>query len=206
MVKQNENTKTQNDGADKSTPAESSTQTGASTSHQSTMDAARAKRAESMSVAGKKEAAAESKKADKKPAFVIDEKARQKYIDMTDEQILKAAADKGLRAVDINNTDVYEPTGNTTDFTNGQDVSRSAVRSAVLYFLSQRPKKQAPVNVIVAYMNLTAGVAYKGKFDFGYLTTKDGGDGKRGMVARKLIQLVKRGEPAKKEEEAKTEA
>lgn len=200
MVKSNENTKTQNDAGDKSTPPESSTKTGASTSHQSTMDAARAKRAESMSVAGKKEAAAESKKADKKPAFVIDEKVRQKYVEMSDADLLKAAADKGLRAVDIANSDIYEPTGNTTDFTNGQDVSRSAVRSAVLYFLNHRPKKQAPVNVIVAYMKLVEGAAFKGKFDFGYLTTKDGGEGKRGMVARKLIQLVKRGEPAKKEE------
>ena len=194
--KQNESTK----GGD--TSASASASTGGDTAAATTLSAAREQRAKDMSVAGKKEGAKAGKAAaEKKPAFVVNEKERDRLLALSDEELIAEAADK-LRPTDASNLDIYRPTGNTQDNLNGQDVSRSQVRSAVLHFLNSRRGKKAPVNVICAYMALASGSAYKGKFDFGYLTTKDGGDGKRGMVARKLIELVERGAKPAKEEAA----
>lgn len=183
--------------ANKKTQAESKNTTpsekiesGGSTSPSAQLEANRAKRAADMSIAGK----ADQKKADKEskrktPVFEVNTKEREKLMAMSDEKLLSAAKDK-MRAIDATNMTLFEPTGNTQDHSNGQDVSRSSVRSEVLAFLNSRPNKQAPANVIVAYMILASGVAYKGKFNYGYLTTKDGAEGKRGMVGRRLIREI----------------
>lgn len=164
------------------------------------LSSARDKRASEMSVAGKKDAEKTEKKAEKKPSWEPS-KERERFLKMSDEKLLKAAEDTG-NFRDKARATIFESTGNRTDHINGQDVSRSKIRAAVLEFLDNRPNKQAPANVICAYMHLTSGLAYPGKFDYGYLSTKDSEGGKRGMCARKLIKVVPT--PAPTEGEAKT--
>ena len=190
---------------DDKTAATDTASTSAATPAKSALQAGREKRAAEMSVANKKEGASADgdtstggkKAAEKKPAFVADEKLRDELRGLSDEELIaRAQKEATLRAVDVSNVDVFKPTGNTQDGLNGQDVARSGIRSEVLNFLDSRKGKSAPANVIVAYMTLASGKVFKGKFDYGYLTSKDPEAAKRGMVARKLLTVTRVAPPA----------
>ena len=168
-------------------------------SEPSKLESARAARQEQMKVSPKPDAA-KAAKPEKVPSFVANVARRAELFAMSDEELLAQAKDK-MRAIDFNNRDIYGTTGNRQDGQNGQDISRSGIRSEILAFLESRKDQQAPANVICAYMTLAAGESnvgtYRGKIDFSYITTKDAEAGKRGMVARKQLRLVARAEPAK---------
>ena len=190
------NTKTsgKTEDSNKSAPSEVASREGSSAPNE-TMAAARKKRADEMSVAnGKKTAEGKATKEEKKPSFVVDEKVREELRGMSNEALLAAAGDQ-LRPVDKANTDIYQATGNTKDHLNGQLIERSPIRAEVVAFLESRKDHSAPANVICAYMALATGKCYKGKFNFGYITTKDGDAGKRGMVARKFLRMTEKGTP-----------
>ncbi len=177
-------------GNTKSAPSESTARDTTSPPNE-TVESAREKRKAAISIAGNQTKATD--KEPKKPSFVVNEKRRDELRAMSDADLITAAGDQ-LRPVDKSNTDVYKATGNTKDHLNGQEIARSPIRAEVVAFLQSRTDQSAPANVICAYMALSAGQAFKGKFNFGYITTKDGESGKRGMVARKFLVMTKKGE------------
>jgi len=134
--------------------------------------------------------AADAPKAAKEPKFVVDLALQSELRGLTRDQLIERARDK-MRPVDLANSDLLR-LGQTTDHTNGSDVHRSGIRSAIYSFVGSREEQMATVAEICAYMTLGAGRLYAGKFDSGYIQTARGVDTKRGMVARRQLVVVSR--------------
>ena len=173
-----------------------------STTNVPSTEAARAERAKTMSVAGKR-----TKKADTpaKPAFVADADLITSLRGMTDSELIeKAVADGVLKDVDASDRRVFQWTGSMTDTKVGQPVTRSKIRHAIVDFLANRNAETdrlvqvgdktyqhaAEGRVIHAYMFLGGRSIHGGSYDTGYVGARRGENKTRGMIARGFLRQV----------------
>lgn len=173
------------------------------TAEQALAEKARAERQASISVAAKKTAT----KAEAPPPFVANAdriKELDAYLDENgpDAFVKLAEQEAGLRGVDSSDRRVFQYTGATKDARQGQDLSRSKIRTTIVEFLKRHTGDRAitingskvelaqEARVIHAYMMMAGPTVFPGQYDSGYIATRRGENKTRGMVARGYLNQI----------------